>query len=133
MGVSDVKRHGGQGKRDNFPQGMYCRGRIWIEKEGETYLGYGRMVLLSRIGEFGSIVQAAKSMQMSYKAAWDLVNDMNRRAPAPLVIARKGGRGGGGAVLSPTGEAAIIEFRALQQRLEDFLAAETENLRNTAT
>lgn len=112
---------------------MYCRGRIWIEKEGETYLGYGRMVLLSRIGEFGSIVQAAKSMQMSYKAAWDLVNDMNLRAPAPLVIARKGGRGGGGAVLSPTGEAAIMKFRALQQRLEDFLAAETEKLRDTAT
>lgn len=128
MTKRDVKK-----KREGYPQGMYCRGRIWIEKEGETYLGYGRMVLLSRIGEFGSIVQAAKSMQMSYKAAWDLVNDMNRRAPAPLVIARKGGRGGGGAVLSPTGEAAIIEFRALQQRLEDFLAAETEKLRDTAT
>lgn len=128
-----MKKHGVRRKRENYPQGMYCRGRIWIEKEGETYLGYGRIELLVRIGEFGSIVQAAKSMQMSYKAAWDLVNDMNRRAPAPLVIARKGGRGGGGAVLSPTGEAAIMEFRALQQRLEDFLAAETEKLRVTAT
>lgn len=112
---------------------MYCRGRIWIEKEGETYLGYGRIELLVRIGEFGSIVQAAKSMQMSYKAAWDLVNDMNRRAPAPLVIARKGGRGGGGAVLNSTSKAAIMEFCALQQRLEDFIAAESEKLWVTAT
>jgi molybdate transport system regulatory protein len=128
-----MKKHDVRRKRESYPRGMYCRGRIWIEKEGETYLGYGRMELLARIGEFGSIVQAAKSMQMSYKAAWDLVNDMNRRAPAPLVIARKGGRGGGGAVLSPTGEAAILEFRALQQRLEDFLAVETEKLRDTVT
>lgn len=120
-----MKKHGAKRKRDNYPPGWYCRGRIWIEREGETYLGFGRIVLLSRIGEFGSILQAAKSMEMSYKQAWDLVDAMNRHAATPLVETRKGGRGGGGAILTEAGARAIKEFHAMRERLEAFLASET--------
>lgn len=124
-----MKKHGAKKRRDSYPEGFYCRGRIWIEKEGETYIGFGRMVLLSRIGEFGSILQAAKSMEMSYKQAWDLVDAMNRHAITPLVTTRKGGRGGGGAVLTEAGEGAIRDFRAMQDRLETYLASETARLK----
>ncbi len=120
-----MRKHGAIKKRDSYPEGFYCRGRIWIEKEGETYIGYGRMVLLSRIGQFGSIVQAAKSMEMSYKQAWDLVDAMNRHASSPLVTTRKGGRGGGGAVLTEAGESAIRDFKAMQERFEAYLATES--------
>jgi len=123
-----MKKHGVDKKRELYPEGMYCRGRIWIEREGETYLGFGRIVLLERIGEFGSIVQAAKSMEMSYKQAWDLVAAMNRQAASPLVEKKKGGRGGGGAVLTEAGEQPIREFHTLRQRFETFLAAETLGL-----
>jgi len=114
--------------RSNPPQGFYCRGRIWIEKAGETYLGYGRIILLTKIGELGSISQAAKSMKMSYKQAWDLVDSMNRQASVPLVTASKGGRGGGGTQLTEAGEAAIREFNRLLLRLETFLTEETSGL-----
>ncbi len=120
-----MKKHGATKRRGSYPEGFYCRGRIWIEKDGETYIGYGRMVLLSRIGEFGSILQAAKSMEMSYKQAWDLVDAMNRHATNPLVTTRKGGRGGGGALLTAAGEDAIKEFMAMHERFEAYLAAET--------
>jgi molybdate transport system regulatory protein len=129
-GTKTMKKHGARQKRENYPQGLYCRGRIWIEREGETYLGYGRIVLLSRIGEFGSILQAAKSMEMSYKQAWDLVDAMNRHADNPLVQTRKGGRGGGGAILTEAGEQAIKEFHSMRQRLETFLASETSLLQS---
>lgn len=123
-----MTKHGVKEKRENAPVGLCCRGRFWIERDGETYLGYGRMVLLKRIGEFGSILQAAKSMEMSYKQAWDLVEAMNRLATSPLVVARKGGRGGGGALLTEAGQAAVREFQALQERFETYLAGETARL-----
>ncbi|MFH0785079.1 MAG: LysR family transcriptional regulator [Pseudomonadota bacterium] len=123
-----MKRHRSGNKLPDPPQGLRCRGRVWIEKDGETYLGFGRMVLLEKIKEFGSISQAAKSMAMSYKHAWDLVDSMNRQAAEPLVSTSKGGKGGGGAILTEAGEAAIMEFTGLLERLDAFLAEETARL-----
>lgn len=123
-----MKRHG-DGNSNQPPQkGLNCRGRVWIEKDGETYLGFGRIVLLERIREFGSISGAAKSMKMSYKHAWDLVDSMNRHAVTPLVSTSKGGKGGGGACLTEAGEQAVKEFTELLIRLDTFLAKETYRL-----
>lgn len=123
-----MKRHRSEHPPQDPPQGIRCRGRVWIEKDGETYLGFGRMVLLERIREFGSISQAAKSMAMSYKHAWDLVDSMNRQAGELLVATSKGGKGGGGAYLTEAGEAAVQEFAGLLDRLDVFLAEETARL-----
>lgn len=65
---------------------------------------------------------------MSYKHAWDLVDSMNRHASTPMVITRKGGKGGGGAQLTEAGELAIREFANLLIRLDAFLAQETAQL-----
>lgn len=97
------------------------RGRMWLSKGDETYLGFGRVVLLERIKEFGSITKAAKSMEMSYRHAWDLVDSMNRKAPKPLIISSTGGKGGGGAVLTAEGEMAIEFFWESNSRFRAFL------------
>ncbi len=86
------------------------KGRMWIAKGDETFLGYGRIVLLERIKEYGSITKAAKSMDMSYRHAWELVEAMNRQAGSPLVETTTGGKGGGGAFITPMGEKAITAF-----------------------
>ncbi len=78
-------------------EAMQVKGRLWIEKSGETYLSWGRVVLLERIGETGSVSAAAKAMGMSFSHAWRLVESMNALAPAPLVEKKTGGRGAGGA------------------------------------
>jgi molybdate transport system regulatory protein len=123
-----MKRHRSGNNQQKVVQGLCCRGRIWIQKDGETFLGVGRMVLLERIREFGSISGAAKSMKMSYKHAWDLVDSMNRHAKEPLVSTSKGGKGGGGANLTEAGEIAVKEFADLLNRLDIFLAEETSRL-----
>ena len=66
-------------------------GRVWIDGSEGTFLGYGRIVLLERIRQYGSITQAAKSMEMSYRHAWELVDSMNRQARKPLVETASGG------------------------------------------
>ncbi len=104
-------------------------GRVWIDGPEGTFLGYGRVVLLERIRQHGSISAAARSMNMSYRHAWDLVESMNRQAPAPLVISRAGGRGGGGARLTEAGERAIRLFRDAWNAYKAFEREYSRNLR----
>lgn len=97
-------------------------GRMWIAKGEETFLGYGRIVLLERIKEYGSITRAAKSMGMSYRHAWELVESMNRQAGAPLVETATGGKGGGGAFITPVGEKAISIFWKTYNKFNRYMA-----------
>jgi molybdate transport system regulatory protein len=105
------------------------RGRVWIDGPEGTFIGYGRVVLLERIMEFGSITKAAKSMQMAYRHAWDLVDSMNRQATKPFVELATGGKGGGGAQVTPAGKRAIKVFRKFHEDLESFLRKEEKKLR----
>lgn len=110
-------------KRDGYE----LRGRIWVEGKDGTFLGYGRVVLLERIKQYGSITMAAKSMEMSYRAAWELVESMNRQAKSPLVETATGGKGGGGARLTKAGERAIEAFWRFYERFKEFLKKEIRN------
>lgn len=97
------------------------RGRFWIAGSEETFLGYGRVVLLERIKEHGSITKAAASMSMSYRHAWELVESMNSQSAKPLVIGTAGGRNGGGTVITPEGERAIEVFWGLFNKFKAFI------------
>lgn len=100
------------------------RGRIWIDGKEGTFLGYGRIVLLERIEKYGSITRAAKSMEMSYRHAWELVDSMNRQSPKPLVEAVTGGKGGGGAQLTEEGKRAINLFWKFYADFQKFIEKE---------
>ena len=105
------------------------RGRVWIDGPEGTFIGYGRVVLLERIMEHGSISKAAKSMEMAYRHAWDLVDSMNRQAKRPFVELATGGKGGGGAQVTAAGKIAIKIFRQFHKDLEAFLKREEKKLK----
>ena len=107
-----------------------CRvsGRLWVERDGETFLSWGRIVLLERIRDHGSISAAARSMKMGYRHAWELVESMNSSSPKPLVRTQTGGQRGGGAELTREGEAAIAGWWALVDRFSEWLAGEEPRL-----
>lgn len=96
-------------------------GRIWLETETKKLIGKGRVELLEGIIATGSIRQAALQMKMSYKQAWDLVNEMNEGFSQPLVISHRGGKGGGNAQVTEKGLEIIHQFKALQQKFFLFL------------
>lgn len=73
-----------------------------------------RLALLEQIAEQGSITRAAKAAGLSYKAAWDAIDELNNLSEQPLVSRSVGGKGGGGARLTPAGERLL----ALQRRLQ---------------
>ncbi|MBI4287405.1 MAG: LysR family transcriptional regulator [Chloroflexi bacterium] len=106
---------------DHPEPGYALRGRIWLEKDGELYVGWGRVMLLERIDQLGSISRAARSMGLGYRNAWLWVEAMNRLAPAPLVEKSSGGAGGGHARLTLAGHEVIAEYKALRARFQEFL------------
>ena len=102
-------------------QGTQIKGRLWIERQGEIFLSWGRVVLLEQIRETGSIAAAARAMGMAYSHAWTLVANMNRLAGEELVARTFGGRNGGKAWLTPAGEAAIAQFWELAGNFRQWL------------
>jgi molybdate transport system regulatory protein len=104
-------------------------GRIWLETEqGERFLGIGRLELLGHIQRTGSISQAAKAMNMSYKRAWDLVQSLNNLAAQPLVLTQTGGQKGGGTSLTAAGEAYLRYYQELHARFQQFMEKESQQL-----
>jgi molybdate transport system regulatory protein len=77
-------------------------------------LGPGKIRLLEAIGKAGSISQAGRSLGMSYRRAWLLVDDMNRCFREPVVTTQPGGAHGGGAALTPFGRELIEKYRAIE-------------------
>ena len=91
--------------------------RINLDPEGR--IGPGKIELLEQIAAFGSISAAARGMEMSYKRAWDLVEEMNTIFGKPVVAAQTGGKRGGGAQLTPSGSrwsAASVPSSGRRQR-----------------
>lgn len=87
--------------------------RINLDPAGR--IGPGKIELLEQIAAFGSISAAARNMEMSYKRAWDLVEEMNTLFGKPVVSAQTGGRRGGGAQLTQVGLAIVSRFRAIER------------------
>jgi molybdate transport system regulatory protein len=79
-------------------------------------LGPGKIRLLEAIGKTGSISRAGRELDMSYRRAWLLVDDMNRCFRALVVATHGGGVKGGGATLTPFGLELIDKYRALEAR-----------------
>lgn len=83
----------------------------------EIAMGPGKADLLDAIKAHGSISAAGRAMTMSYRRAWMLVDVMNRCWQEPLVATSPGSSHGGGARVTPLGEAVLADYRALQARL----------------
>ena len=96
----------------------------------DTLLGRGKAELLSGVRETGSIAAAGRRMGMSYKRAWYLIDTLNGYFGTPLVSSTKGGRGGGGAALTETGEAVLALVLSIQRKAE---AATDADLRALAS
>ncbi len=91
--------------------------RVWINEEQGHFIGIGRVRLLENIQHTGSITRAAKEMKMSYRQAWQMVEDMNNRSDKPLVEKILGGKGGGGAMVTEAGGKAIKLFYKLEKEM----------------
>ncbi|WP_179405174.1 LysR family transcriptional regulator [Burkholderia guangdongensis] len=86
-------------------------------RRGETVaLGPGKVSLLEAVREHGSISAAARSLGMSYRRAWMLIDELNRSLKSPATVSEQGGVSGGGCTLTPVGDDIIRLYRAIEDR-----------------
>lgn len=116
--------------RTKAAQGFSFQPRLRIRFGDTVALGPGKVELLQRVRESGSITEAAKQMSMSYMRAWSLIQTMNQCFQEPVVYTARGGRKRGGTRLTLTGE----QLLALYQQMEsECLAATGETQKELAS
>jgi molybdate transport system regulatory protein len=109
------------------PQAATIRIRIGV---GENIaIGQGKADILEAIGRTGSISAAARALEMSYRKAWMLVDEMNQCFRFPVVLAAKGGLQGGGAKVTPLGQEALARFRQIQAKASSAIEKDVRDFR----
>lgn len=100
--------------------------RLWVKVDfgARGQIGPGKIALLRVIEERNSIAAAARQMGMSYKRAWDLVDQLNQTAGSAVVETRVGGADRGGAALSELGQRIVAQYDRLLASAQDGGAAE---------
>ncbi len=93
------------------------RSKVWLEVDGEAFLGDGRYRLLAAVEKAGSINAAAKLLGISYRKAWSQLQAMEEHAPFPLLERRVGGRGGGETRLTAETKDLMENFNQLRQQV----------------
>ena len=101
--------------------------RIDLDEVGR--IGPGKIQLLEQIQSHGSISAAGRAMNMSYKRAWDLVDEINRICRRSAVERQAGGKNGGGAVLTPFGLSLVARYRKIERSAESGARNELRALR----
>lgn len=91
---------------------------IRIDLGPDFRVGPGKIQLLEQIAALGSISAGGRAMEMSYRRAWELVEELNRMFGKAVVISKTGGKKGGGAVLTPLGLSLISRYRAMERAAE---------------
>lgn len=103
------------------------RPKVRILIGAATALGPGKVDLLEEIVRAGSISAAARAKGMSYRRAWVLVDSMNRAFRSDLVVTATGGRGGGGAVVTPLGRDVLARYREMEKKAADSVRREIDS------
>lgn len=95
---------------------------ISIKKGGNSFLNATKTELLKEIIKSGSLSGAAKKLKISYQHAWNMIDEMNRIAPEPLVTMQRGGANGGGAVISAYGERILGEYQQIKSQFDKIVS-----------
>ncbi|MFT9459591.1 MAG: winged helix-turn-helix domain-containing protein [Acetobacter orientalis] len=97
-----------------------------LDADGKPAIGHGKIKLLEQLAETGSISAAGRAMGMSYRRTWLLVDSLNSLFAQPLVATRPGG--GGGAVLTETGQTVLHLYKDIEQQAARASAASLTKL-----
>jgi molybdate transport system regulatory protein len=102
---------------------------VRIDLDAEGRIGPGKILLLENIDACGSISAAGRAMDMSYKRAWDLVDEINRICRHAAVERQTGGKNGGGASLTPFGKSLVARYRKIERAASSAVRKDLQALR----
>ena len=96
--------------------------RFRIDFAEHTSVGPGKIRLLEAIRDCGSLSQGARSIGMSYRRAWLLVESLRQSFREPVTVASTGGKDGGGMQVTEFGDALIEGYRRFERDLATLAA-----------
>lgn len=99
---------------------MEIKSKVWLEKDGELVFGSGKTSILKTVAKTGSINKAAGEMKMSFRHAWSYIRSAEKRLKKDLLIKTKGGKYGGGAILTDYAKDLIKKFERLDSEVRVF-------------
>ncbi|CFX44968.1 protein of unknown function [Candidatus Filomicrobium marinum] len=99
-----------------------------IDLPNGSRLGPGKIALLEAVQRRRSISAAARDLDMSYRRAWLLIDDVNRAFSEPAVATFPGRSQGSGAELTPFGERLIAIYRTAERRCKKAAAGSIEEI-----
>jgi len=94
---------------------MSLKVKFRIDFDDTHAVGPGKIALLERMRDCGSLSQAARELDMSYRRAWQLLDSLNTSFNEPVIVTSVGGKGGGGSEITKLGIALIDAYRALEK------------------
>jgi molybdate transport system regulatory protein len=94
--------------------------KVWIDNDGKAF-GEGPYQVLKRIEETGSLHQAAMQLNMSYRKAWLMIQEMEKRLGFPLLERKVGGMSGGGSHITPEGKKFMKSYEGFRQDVKNVL------------
>ncbi|WP_418320328.1 TOBE domain-containing protein [Piscinibacter sakaiensis] len=101
--------------------GLSVYADLSLNVAGKSLGSARRLALLAEVARVGSITQAAKAVGLSYKAAWDAIEQMGNLAGEPLVERSTGGKGGGHSRLTARGEELVSRFALVEAEHRRFV------------
>ena len=110
-----------------------ARLKLTIVLDSGARIGPGKVALLESVRETGSIAAAGRATGMDYKRAWSLIDSLNRAFGTPAVERTTGGVGGGGAILTASGEDLLARYARLHAAAAELAAADLAALESRAS
>jgi molybdate transport system regulatory protein len=107
--------------------------RFRIDFAENSNLGPGKIALLEGIKTYRSVSEAARRMGISYRRAWLLLDSLNKSFDIPVTVNSVGGRGGGGAEITPFGSLLLERYREVERKLNDVAGECLKEIRARAT
>ena len=111
------EKNGKQPRNEN----MEIIAGLLIRKNERNFLRNSSVGLLEYIDKLGSITKAAKKMNISYKTAWDTLNNINNVSDTPIIESISGGQGGGGSKLTEKGRKLVEIYRIIEEEQQKFV------------
>jgi molybdate transport system regulatory protein len=96
---------------------MPLKVKVRIDFDDAHAVGPGKIALLERMRDCGSLSQAARELDMSYRRAWQLLDSLNTSFNEPVIVTSIGGKGGGGSEITTFGLELIDAYRALEKEM----------------
>ena len=107
---------------------MKAKFKIWLEEKGGVAFAEGRRMLLESIDRLGSLNAAAKELGMSYRAAWGKIKATEKVLGIKLLEVATGGKGGGGATLTPDAKELISKYKKYTDRMAFLMEKEFKHI-----